>query len=167
MRVIGTLQDRVRVIVLTAALVGAACRPTSVPAPQPVMRQPQLVPAPVSISYTTGAPFTLQRTSNIVVDAGNGEATAIAEMLGALIRPPTGYAANVVSGPAAPGSIVLRLNAGNPTLGDEGYQLTVTADFARVSANNPARLFHGIQTIRPLLPGPIGSEIGVYRNHST
>ncbi|HJP60188.1 MAG TPA: glycoside hydrolase family 20 zincin-like fold domain-containing protein, partial [Gemmatimonadaceae bacterium] len=122
MRVFVSLQDGVRVVVLTAALAGAACHPTSVPAPTPtaVVRQPQLVPAPVSISYAGGAPFTLLRTSNIVVDPGNAEAAAIGEKLGALLRPATGYPATV-SGTAAAGAIVLRLNAGNPTLGDEGY----------------------------------------------
>lgn len=167
MQVIGSLQDRMRVVVLSAALVGAACRPTSVPAPQPVVRQPQLVPAPVSLSYANATPFTLQRTSNIVVDAGNAEVAAIAEMLGALIRPPTGYPANVVTGAAGPGAIVLRLNAGNPTLGDEGYQLTVTADSVRVVANKPSGLFHAIQTIRQLLPVDIESEMGVDRNQWT
>src|SRR4051812_9619075 len=128
MRVIGSLQDRVRVAFF-AAVLGVACRPTSVPTPQPVAtRQPQLVPAPVSISYASGAPFTLQRSSNIVVDAGNAEAAAIGEMLAALIRPPTGYAVNVVSGPSTPGAIIFRLTGGNASLGDEGYRLTVTAD---------------------------------------
>jgi hexosaminidase len=167
MRVFRSLQDGVRVVVLTAALTGAACHPTSVPAPTPVVRQPQLVPAPVSISYATGAPFTLQRTSNIVVDAGNAEAAAIAEKLGALLRPATGYPATVASGPAAQGAIVLRLNAGNPTLGDEGYQLTVTPDSIRLAANRPAGLFHGIQTIRQLLPVDIESDIGIDRNQWT
>jgi len=153
MRVIGSLQDRVSVALFATALLGVACQPTSVPTPQPVVtRQPQLVPAPVSISYASGAPFALQRTSNIVVDAGNGEAAAIGEMLAALIRPPTGYAVNVVSGPVTPGAIVLRLTGGNASLGDEGYRLIVTADSAVVVANRPAGLFHGTQTIRQLLP---------------
>ena len=119
------------------------------------------------MTYTAGAPFTLQRTSNIVVDAGNQEAAAIAEQLAAKIRPPTGYAVNVVSSPATPGAIVLRLNSGNATLGDEGYQLTVTPDSVRVAANSPAGLFHGTQTIRQLLPVDIESDIGIDRNQWT
>jgi len=164
MQVIGSLQGRVRVVVLTVALTSAACQPAAAPTPQPVTRAPQLVPAPVSISYVGGAPYTLQRTTNIVVDAGNSEAAAIAEMLGALLRPPTGYPVTVVSGPSTPGAIALRLTSGNPTLGEEGYQLTVTADSVRVVANRPAGLFHGIQTIRQLLPVDIESEMGVDRN---
>ena len=119
------------------------------------------------MAFTAGAPFTLQRTSNVVVDAGNQEAAAIGEQLAAKIRPPTGYPVNVVSGPATPGAIVLRLNSGNATLGNEGYQLTVTPDSIRLAANQPAGLFHGIQTIRQLLPVDIESDIGIDRNQWT
>ncbi|HJQ09939.1 MAG TPA: beta-N-acetylhexosaminidase [Gemmatimonadaceae bacterium] len=127
-------------------------------------RPPQLVPAPVSMTSTQGAPFTLQRTSNIVVEAGNSEVTAIGEMLAALIRPPTGYPINVVGGATTPGAIVLRLTGANPSLGEEGYQLSITADSVVLVANRPAGLFHGTQTIRQLLPVEIESEMGVDRN---
>jgi hexosaminidase len=123
-----------------------------------------LVPAPVSVSYSPGTPYTVQRTTNIVVDAGNSEAAAIAEILAALLRAPTGYPAAVVSGPSTGGAIALRLTNDNGTLGEEGYQLTVTADSVRVVANRPAGLFHAIQTIRQLLPVDIESEMGVDRN---
>lgn len=166
MRVIGSLRNRVSVVIAAAALVGTACAPSPTPAPHPVTETPQLVPAPVSISYSAGIPYTLQRTTNIVVDAGNSEATAIAEMLGALMRPPTGYPITVVSGPASPGAIALRL-VNNALLGEEGYQLTVTADSVRLTANRPSGLFRGIQTIRQLLPVQIESEVGVNRNQWT
>lgn len=164
MRLIGSLQDRVRVVVLTTALLGAACRPAPNTAPQPVTRTPQLVPAPVSISYAGGVPYTLKQSTNVVVDAGNPEAAAIGEMLGKMLRPATGYPVNVVSGPSTPGAIVLRLTGGNASLGDEGYRLTATADSVVVVANRPAGVFHGIQTIRQLLPVDIESDIGIDRN---
>ena len=49
-------------------------------------------------------------------------------------------------------------------MGDEGYQLSITSDSIRLVANRPAGLFHGIQTIRQLLPVQIESEMGVDRN---
>jgi hexosaminidase len=164
MRVIGSLRDRVRVVVAAGAMIAAACAPKPTTAPTPVTRTPQLVPAPVSLSYTAGPAFALQRTSNVVVDAGNADAAAIGEQLAALIRRPTDYPLNVVSGPSTPGSIVLRLSPGNPTLGNDGYQLTVTPDSVRAVANSPAGLFYATQTIRQLLPVEIESEIGVDRN---
>ena len=164
MRVIGSLQDRVRVAVLASALIGAGCRPTPVTTPQPVARPPQLVPAPVSLTYNAGPAFALLHTSNIVIDAGNADAAAIGEQLAARLRAPTGYPVNVVTGPAAAGAIVLRLNSGNAALGNEGYQLTVTPDSVRAVANSPAGLFYATQTIRQLLPVDIESDIGIDRN---
>jgi hexosaminidase len=154
MRVIGSLQDRVCIVAFAAALFGLACRPTPLATPQPVARTPQLVPAPVSMTPTSGAPFVLTSFSNIVVDGGNAEAAAIGEMLAQLLRPSTGFPMPV-AGVAAPGSIVLRLSGANAALGDEGYMLTITADSVRLVANRPAGLFHGIQTIRQLLPAHI------------
>ena len=164
MRVIGSGRNRVGVVAIAGAMVAAACAPKPTTTPSPVTRTPQVVPAPVSIAYTAGAPFVLQRTSNVVVDGGNAQAAAIGEQLAALLRPPTGYPVNVVSGPAPSGSIVLRLISGNATLRTEGYQLTITPDSVRAVANNPAGLFYATQTIRQLLPVDIESEIGVDRN---
>ena len=164
MRVTGPLHERVRVVVLTLALASAACRPASVPVPQPVTRPPQVVPAPASITPVGGAPFNLARTSTIVVDAGNAEAAAIGEMLAELLRPPTGFPVTVSTASSGPGAIVLRLAGAPATVGDEGYQLSITSDSIRLVANRPAGLFHGIQTIRQLLPVQIESEMGVDRN---
>ncbi len=116
------------------------------------------------MAMSAGAPFSLARTSAIVVDAGNPEATAIGEMLGAQLRPPTGFPLAVAAGNSSPGAIVLRLTGAPATVGEEGYQLTVTADSVRLVANRPAGLFHGIQTIRQLLPVQVESEMGVDRN---
>ncbi len=164
MQVIGSLQGRVRVVAFSVALAGAACRPPSVPAPQRVVRTPQVVPAPVSIAPSGSAPFNLTRASTIVVDAGNAEAAGIGEMLGQLLRPPTGFPVTVSAGGATSGAIVFRLSGAPASVGDEGYQLTVTADSVRVVANRPAGLFHGMQTIRQLLPVEIESDMGVDRN---
>ena len=62
------------------------------------------------------------------------------------------------------GSIELRLAGDAASVGDEGYRLTVTTDSVRLVASAPAGLFHGIQTIRQLLPVEIESDIGVERS---
>ena len=164
MHVIRALHQRLRVAVLLVAVGSAACRPTAVPTPQPVLLAPRLVPEPASQTMTGGAPFDLSRTSSIVVDAGNPEVAAIAEMLAAQIRPPTEFPMVITTTATGRGAIVLRLTGAPASVGDEGYSLTVTADSVRLLANRPAGLFHGIQTIRQLLPTDIESEMGSERS---
>ncbi len=159
-----SLQTRLRLVVLIVALGSSACRPTAVPVPQPVTLAPRVVPEPASTTLASGAPFDLARTSSMVIDAGNPEVAAIAEMLAAQIRTPTQFPMPVSNGPASRGAIVLRLVGAPASVGDEGYSLTVTSDSVRLVANRPAGLFHGIQTIRQLLPQDIESEMGSERS---
>ncbi|HWB92180.1 MAG TPA: beta-N-acetylhexosaminidase, partial [Puia sp.] len=42
-------------------------------------------------------------------------------------------------------------------LGSEGYELSVTPSAIKISANSPAGVFHGIQTLMQLLPEHLGS----------
>jgi len=163
MHVIRALHQRLRLAVLIVA-VGSACRPTAVPTPVPVQLPPRLVPEPASTTITGGAPFNLTRASTIVVDAGNAEVAAISEMLAAQMRPPTQFPLPVTATAASTGAIVLRLSGAPASVGNEGYTLTVTADSVRLVANSPAGLFHGIQTIRQLLPPDIESEMGSDRS---
>lgn len=108
-----------------------------------------------------GSPFQIVRTTNIIVDTSNAEVRAIGEVLAAQIRRPTSFPIAVSPMGSTPiaGAISLRLES-NAALGEEGYELHVTSDSARLIANRPAGLFHGIQTIRQLLPAEIESEMG-------
>jgi hexosaminidase len=172
-------------IALSCAL--AACRPTPTtttpapaPATRPAARAPaprppmfvaptslaahRIVPIPLSVIPSTGAPFALGATTSIVVPEGNAEVARSAEMLAMLLRVPTGLRVPVTpSNAAAPQSaIVLRLG-GPASLGAEGYELTVSADSVRILASAPAGIFHGIQTVRQLLPAAIESELNFGR----
>jgi hexosaminidase len=93
------------------------------------------------------------------------EVSAIAQALGAQLRPATGFPFVVSSSGADPaaGNIYLRLAPDQTALGDEGYSLTVTANSVTLVARQPAGLFHGVQTIRQLLPSDIESHMGVSR----
>ena len=129
----------------------------AVPTPARLAPEARLIPAPLSIQRIAGQPFTIERTSTIVVDSGNAETLRIGELLGQLLRPATGYALPVTTTSAIK-SIALRLG-GDPSLGEEGYTIAVGADSLRLAANKPAGLFRGIQTIRQLLPPTIESQI--------
>jgi hexosaminidase len=87
------------------------------------------------------------------------------------------YAANIIASQsgdtarhAAPGvpipdsSIVLTLDASRiGQLGAEGYELTSTKSQVRIVAAQPAGLFHGVQTMRQLLPASVEHQGAVNR----
>ena len=168
-------------IALTCAL--AACRSTptrTAPAPAakpaaqaqrpPIFIAPtslgahRIIPVPLSVTPSTGAPYTLTTATAIVVPAGNAEVARTGELLAALLRVPTGLSIPVTANSDATqrGAIALRLG-GPSSLGDEGYEMTISADSVRIVAAAPAGLFHGVQTLRQLLPAAIESELNYGR----
>lgn len=159
---------------VTMMLLVAACRPASsprtaaqpAPRPRPIQMAPlatltanRVVPAPVSVSPTSGAPFALTATTTIVVPANNAAAAKVGEDLAALLRRATGYRFPVSGAdtPAPNGAIVLRLG-GAAELGAEGYDVTIDTNSVQILAGAPAGLFYGTQTLRQLLPAPIEAE---------
>ena len=159
------MKDSVRMIggalAAAAALALAGCNArvtvTNAPAPTPA---PQLVPAPASLVMGQGTPFTIMASTGIVAQ-GDG-AAQVAEVLAAKLRPPTGFPLPIAQGNSVAPSIHLTVRD-TPALGEEGYTLTVASDGIQLVANRAAGLFHGVQTIRQLLPYAIESEMGVHR----
>jgi hexosaminidase len=117
-----------------------------------------IIPMPVSITSSAGS-FSLLNTADIYVEPGTAELTAIGQYLADKLNPSTGYGIQVLTTTGAPanGNIYLTTVGGDPTLGDEGYQLMVTSNLVTVVAYKPAGLFRGIQTIRQMLPAAIES----------
>jgi hexosaminidase len=111
---------------------------------------PAVVPKPVTMTPGAGA-FVVRASSNVSVAPATPEtrrvAAALARMLGT----------KVVASSAPVSLLVSR----GTRLGDEGYELTVAPSAVKLVAASPAGLFHGVQTLRQLLPvqGPrrIGS----------
>src|SRR5689334_10615535 len=118
-----------------------------------------IIPMPVSIT-SSGGSFVLPSTADIYVEPGTAELTAIGQYLVGKLNPSTGFGIQVLTTTGAPpnGNIYLTTVGGDPTLGDEGYQLTVTANLVTLVAYKPTGLFRGIQTIRQLLPAAIESS---------
>jgi len=106
-----------------------------------------------------GGSFVLPSTADIYVEPGTAELIAIGQYLANKLNPSTGYGLQVLTTTGAPanGNIYLTTAGGDPTLGDEGYQLTVTSTLVTIVAYRPAGLFRGLQTIRQMLPADIES----------
>ncbi|WP_310720642.1 beta-N-acetylhexosaminidase [Streptomyces lydicus] len=130
-----------------AAGVPAAPRAQAAAATAPLDR---VVPAPASVR-PGGDPYTLTDRTGIRVPGGSAEARRIAGYLAGVLRPSTGYALPVTT--RGSDGIVLRLGGrGTAGLGAEGYRIGSGSRAVTISAARPAGLFHGVQTLRQLLP---------------
>ncbi len=138
-----------------------------------------IVPAPASAT-PGGSPYEITAATGIRVTAGpavRGHATAtagksaaakkhkkrgaaaqeaeqIGTYLAGLLRPSTGFPLPVTDAPGADG-IRLELAPDETGLGTEGYRLTSNAQAVTITAAAPGGLFHGVQTLRQLLPAAV------------
>ncbi|WP_438487859.1 beta-N-acetylhexosaminidase [Streptomyces sp. S186] len=120
-------------------------------APVPLDR---VIPAPASVRPAGGA-YTLGERTRIRVPGNSGEARRIGGYLADLLRPATGLPLPVTTR-GGPDGIVLRLGGRDTRgLGAEGYRLTSGGRAVTISAAGPAGLFHGVQTLRQLLPAAV------------
>ncbi|MFE2677405.1 beta-N-acetylhexosaminidase [Streptomyces hygroscopicus] len=125
-------------------------------APTPLDR---VVPAPASVRPAAGS-YTIRPDTRIRVSGTDGSARParrVGDYLAKLLRPSTGYRLPVTTRSGGDG-IRLRLmpdGAGARKLGAEGYRLEVTSRAITLSARGSAGLFHGVQTLRQLLPASV------------
>jgi hexosaminidase len=107
-----------------------------------------LIPKPASFNTLVGE-FALSKTTKIGTLTPTSETLAIAKLLANYIEQHTQLSL-VVGDAQGSGNIHLALN-NDSTLGEEGYELTIQADSIQLTANQPAGLFYGVQTLRQII----------------
>lgn len=113
----------------------------------------KFIPQPVEIKSGAGK-FTLSSSASVVY--GTPEGKFAASNLAERLNRSTGFKLKVQQGSA--GTIFFKQNSSpDATLGKEGYTLEVTSKVAIISANEPAGLFYGAQTLLQLFPKEIES----------
>jgi hexosaminidase len=142
---------------LLLALVATGCagtRATPEPVPRVVERYP-IIPAPRRLQARPGE-FRLDRETRIILsDPASSELRTLAELLAAPLRAASGLPLPVSPEPAsghATNALSIRLTPDSASREPESYRLVVAQRGAILSASTPAGLFHGLQTLRQLLP---------------
>jgi hexosaminidase len=96
-----------------------------------------------------------QRNTGVTYNKPDGQ--KVAAMLVQKLNPPTGF--NLAAKQGQSGAIRLNLNAtADQKLGKEGYTLVSSSKGIVITANEPAGLFYGMQTLLQLLPKEIESK---------
>jgi hexosaminidase len=114
-----------------------------------------IIPKPVSVT-ATGGNFTLKANTDIYIQGESEELKQIGQYLANRLKPATGFEIEVSTTVKPPKSgIYLTLTGADAKLGKEGYELIISKKILKLSANDPAGLFRGIQTIRQILPARI------------
>ncbi|MDP4209723.1 MAG: family 20 glycosylhydrolase [Bacteroidota bacterium] len=116
-----------------------------------------LIPQPVELKPLKGS-YLLSRASSIGFNKNDGQ--KVADMLALKLKTPTGF--SIKPQPGKNGTIQFNLNdVQDPQIGKEGYTLEATSKGVIITANEPAGLFYGIQTLLQLLPKEIESSVEV------
>jgi len=113
-----------------------------------------LIPEPVEMKPSSGV---YQLTRSSMVSYNQAAAKNVAEMLVQKLNTPTGFSLRAREGNS--GSIRLNLDKKNHSvIGKEGYTLTVSPRGIIITANEPAGLFYGMQTLFQLMPKEIDGK---------
>jgi len=117
----------------------------------------ELIPQPAELQLSEGS-FLLTNTSTIGFDSQ--ESRIVAEMFSQKLNQSTGFSIKPQQDKA--GSIQFNLNKVKVAqIGKEGYTLISSPNGVVITANEPAGLFYGMQTLLQLLPKEVESKIAI------
>ena len=128
-----------------------------------------LIPKPVSVTPNERT-FELNTKTKIYLESDLEELQVLGKLLSERLLSSTGLAIPLISGEdsTTDGNIILKGGVTDPTLGDEGYQLSITTQGVEIAAPQNAGIFYGIQTFLQLLPdetGPCEVPCGSIRDY--
>lgn len=148
-------RSRLMLFLACVSLVAGGARGTAAQVPAQTLA---LIPQPVEVKTSPGE-FVITAAARVVAA---GAALPEAYKLADCLAPAMGLRLAVTEG-AEPreGAITLRIDETARGLGEEGYRLEVTPKRIVIIAARPAGLFHGIQTLRQLLPPDIFRKAAV------
>jgi len=118
-----------------------------------------IIPQPVSVKMSNGV-FTLPK--NVIIEAGSQpQLQQTIAFLRQRLSAATGSTITVTN-PATSPTVSLILNrTTDAAIGEEGYRLSVTPKKITISANEPAGIFYGVQSLIQLFPPAIESSTPV------
>ncbi|MDB5019515.1 MAG: beta-N-acetylhexosaminidase [Pedobacter sp.] len=115
-----------------------------------------IIPEPVSLIKHTGS-FILPRNVSIQAEK-TPETKLVVDYLQLHLSIPTGSFITPYTSSLTPTIKLIINQQANPSLGKEGYQLTVLPKSITIKANQSAGLFYGVQTLFQLFPKEIESK---------
>jgi len=114
-----------------------------------------IIPKPLAMQVHNGH-FALNNSTGVTTNSANADVKQTIEWFTDKIAVSTGY--HLSSKKSSKGGIDLILNTKEDTsLHEEGYTLKVTPSMVTITANKPAGIFYGLQTLLQLLPPQIAS----------
>jgi len=116
--------------------------------------QINIIPAPSSVKQGTGN-FIVGPSTVLQFSSNDADVKRISGELNAAFKRAAGF--ELKAGTSSSNVIQLVLNS-NASLGNEGYQLSVTGTAVKITANKPAGLFYGVQSLLQLFPAEIESK---------
>src|SRR5438876_376158 len=149
---------------LFLALAATGCSGTRATLGQvsPALERYPIIPAPRRLQARPGEVRLDRETRIMLSDPASTELRTLSELLAAPLRAASGLPLPVSREPAsddATNAVSFRLTPNSASREPESYRLVVAEGGAILSAPTPAGLFHGLQTLRQLLPPEL--ELGV------